>query len=82
MAAVTLAPAITCVESTPTSAGAPSAEHAAARRDALRECARLEVEIARLRAAATKERQLARQVELNLELKRVEAAKAAALSRL
>ncbi len=54
---------------------AANAEHAAARRDALQECARLEAEIARLRAAAAKEKQMARQVELNLELKRVEAAK-------
>ncbi len=59
-----------------------SADHAAARREALKECARLEAEIARLRAAAAKEKQLARQVELNLELKRVEAAQAAALARL
>ena len=59
-----------------------STKHAVARREALRECARLEAEIARLRAAAAKERQLARQVELNLELKRVEAAQAAALAKL
>lgn len=50
-----------------------NAGHATARRDALRECARLEVEIARLRAAAAKENQIPRQVELNLEIKRVEA---------
>lgn len=55
---------------------------AAARREALQECARLEADIARLRAAAARERQMARQVELNLELKRVEAARAAALARL
>jgi hypothetical protein len=61
---------------------AASAEHAAARRDALRECARLDAEIARLRAAAAKEKQMARQVELNLELKRVEAARAAARTKL
>lgn len=48
-------------------------DHAVARHDALRECERLEDEIARLRAAATKERQLPRQVELNLELKRLQA---------
>lgn len=59
-----------------------SAGHAAARREALQECARLEADIARLRAAAAKEKQMARQVELNLELKRVEAARAAALARL
>lgn len=61
---------------------AGNAEHAAARRDALQECARLDAEIARLRAAAAKEKQMARQVELNLELKRVEAAQAAARRRL
>ncbi len=59
-----------------------STEHVAARREALQECARLEAEIARLRAAAAKEKQLARQVELNLEIKRVEAAQAAALAKL
>lgn len=59
-----------------------NAEHAAARRDALQECARLDAEITRLRAAAAKERQMARQVALNLELKRVEAAQAAARSKL
>ncbi len=57
---------------------AGNAEHAAARRDALQECARLDAEIARLRAAATKEKQMAWQVQLNLELQRIEAAKVAA----
>ena len=61
---------------------AGDAEHAAARRDALQECARLDAEITRLRAAAAKEKQMARQVELNLELKRVEAARAAARTNL
>ncbi len=58
---------------TGTFAVAANAEHAAARREALQECARLEGEIARLRATAAKEKQMARRVELNLELKRVEA---------
>lgn len=58
------------------------AERRASRRDALRECARLEAEMVRLRSAAAKERQMARQVELNLELKRAEAARAAALAQL
>lgn len=58
------------------------AERFAARREAIAECARLGPEIARLRAAAKKEKQMARQVALNLEFKRVEAAHAAALSRL
>lgn len=50
---------------------ADSAEHAAARRHALQECERLELEAARLRTQAGKEKQIARQVELNLALKRV-----------
>lgn len=44
---------------------------AAACRKALRTCQRLELESARLRALAVKEKQMARQVELNLELKRI-----------
>lgn len=47
--------------------------HAAARREALRECRRLEQESARLRALASKEKQIAKQVDLNLALKRVQA---------
>lgn len=46
---------------------------AAARRGALRECQRLEQEAARLRTQAGKEKQMARQVDLNLALKRVQA---------
>lgn len=61
---------------------AVNTEHASARCDALQECARLDMEIARLRAAAMKEKQMARRVELNLELKRMEAAQAAARARL
>ena len=61
---------------------AANAEHAALRRDALQECARLDAEIARLRATAAKEKQMSRRVELNLELKRVEAAQAAARANL
>jgi hypothetical protein len=61
---------------------AANAEHATVRRDALQECARLDAEIARLRATAAKEKQMARRVELNLELKRVEAAQAAARTNL
>ena len=61
---------------------AANAEHASARRDALQECTRLDGEIVRLRAAAAKEKQMSRQVELNLELKRVEAARAAARTNL
>lgn len=61
---------------------AANAEHAAVRRDALQECARLDAEIARLRATAAKEKQVARRVELNLELKHAEAAQAAARANL
>jgi hypothetical protein len=61
---------------------AESPAKAAARQRALCEYARLDAEITRLRAAAAKERQVARQVELNLELKRVERERAAALEKL
>jgi len=46
---------------------------AADRRTALQEVARLETEVDHLRAAAIKERQVARQVELNLKIKTLEA---------
>lgn len=46
---------------------------AAARRMALHEVSRLEGEASRLRTAAVKERQVARQVELNLKIKALEA---------
>ena len=52
--------------------------HAEKRRDALVECARLETEMASLRAAAKSVKQLPRQVELNLQLKRLSEAHAAA----
>lgn len=55
---------------------------AAARRVALRECQRLEQEAGRLRALAAKEKQMAKQVDLNLALKRVHAALAASRERL
>lgn len=61
---------------------AADSEQATVRQESLRECARLETEIARLRAAAAKEKQMARRVQLNLELKRAEAAQAAARARL
>lgn len=61
---------------------AESPAHASARQEALRECARLDAEIVRLRAAAARERQVPRQVDLNLELKRAERQRAAALERL
>lgn len=72
-----LAARVTGVFATP-----ESPEQAAARQEALRECARLDAEIARLRSAAAKEKQVARQVELNLELKRVERQRSAARQRL
>ena len=53
-------------------------EQAAARRQALADCERLQAEVSRLRAQALREKQLARQVELNLTLKRVQAELAAA----
>jgi hypothetical protein len=74
--------ALHAARATGTFAVAANAEHAAARRDALHECARLDAEIVRLRAAAAKEKQMARQVELNMELKRVEALLAAAREKL
>ena len=54
-----------------------SPEQAAARRQSLQDCQRLELEAVSLRAKAAKEKQLARQVELNLALKRVQAQLAA-----
>lgn len=63
------------------SLGADAAQ-VSARQEALRECGRLDGEIARLRAAARKEKQLHRQVDLNMELKRLEAARAAAQAKL
>jgi hypothetical protein len=61
---------------------AASPDQAATRREALRECARLDTEIDRLRSVAAKEKQVPKQVALNLELKRAEAARAEALTRL
>ena len=57
-------------------------EQAAARRQALADCERLATEVSRLRAQAAKEKQMARQVELNLALKRVKAELAAACRQL
>lgn len=50
--------------------------------EALGEYQRLDAAIIRLRVAAVKERQIARQVELNLEVKRLEAAQAAVRAKL
>jgi len=60
----------------------PTPEGRAARREALRDCARLDADLARLRAAAAKEKQMPRRVQLNLEVKRAEAAQAIALAQL
>lgn len=63
-------------------APAESPQRARERAGALKACAALEGKIASLRAAAAKEKQLARQVELNLELKNLRAELEAARSRL
>lgn len=55
---------------------------AAARREALRTCRRLELECARLRSLAAKEKQIAKQVDLNLALKRISAELASAREQL
>ena len=60
------------VTGTFTATGTPA--QATARREALRTCQRLELESARVRAMASKERQMAKQVDLNLALKRISAA--------
>ena len=57
-------------------------EQAGLRRKALQECTDLARDISRLRATAAKEKQMARRVDLNLELKRLEAAQAAAQANL
>lgn len=54
-----------------------SPEQAHARRQALRECESLEAAITALRSAAAKEKQIHRQVELNLEQKQLQAKLAA-----
>ena len=63
---------------TGTFAPATTIEQATARRQALQECLSLEAKIASLASAAAKERQIHRQVELNLEIKRLRAAHDAA----
>jgi hypothetical protein len=55
---------------------------AAAQREALRACQRLEQESARLRSQAAKERQIAKQVDLNLELQQLAARLRAARAQL
>lgn len=53
-------------------AASASREHAVERHQALQEVKKLRVEIARLKAVAAKGKQIARQVELNTEIKRLE----------
>lgn len=59
---------------------ASSPQAAEIRRLALRECGRLEDEMNRIKSAAAKETQVSRQVEMNLELKRLANAHAASLA--
>ncbi|WP_439644081.1 DUF4391 domain-containing protein [Gemmatimonas sp.] len=61
---------------------ADSAAHATLRRTALKDLVLLNAEAAGLRANAAKEKQMSRRVKLNLELKRVEVALAAARANL
>ncbi|WP_310571410.1 DUF4391 domain-containing protein [Gemmatimonas sp.] len=61
---------------------AASAAHAALRRSALKDLVLLDAEATGLRANAAKQKQMSRRVELNQELKRVEAALAAARANL
>ena len=56
--------------------------HAAAREAALAELYRMEAELTRLRNAATRETQLARQVELNLQVQHLQARRAEAMRQL
>lgn len=62
--------------------GAGDSAQAATRRAALRECQRLDQECARLRALASKEKQMAKLVDLNLALQRVQTDLAAAREQL
>lgn len=57
-----------------------SREQVVARHQAMQDLKRLQAEIVSLRAVASKDKQLARQVELNMEIKRLEKSEAAALA--
>ena len=59
-----------------------SPEQAAARQAALAELESIDREVARIRASAKRETQVARQVELNLKLKAMQARRTAAEERL
>ncbi len=60
----------------------PTPRHAESRRTALQECQRLEAEITRLRAAASKDKQIPRQVEMNLAINRLVVQQAAIIRNL
>ena len=62
-----------CVWAIPTIAASDAPEAIQRRRDALEAHSRLTREIASLRAKATREKQLNRRVDLNLEIQRLEA---------
>jgi Domain of unknown function (DUF4391) len=74
--------ALLAAQVTGTFATAPSREQASARRAALEEYERLDAQMTTLRSAAAKERQLSRQVELNLELQRLQAEHSAVRAKL
>jgi hypothetical protein len=74
--------ALRAAELTGTFSVPDSTERARERRAALQDCERLDAEIASLRAAAEKEKQVPRLVELNLEIKRLVAALVVARSML
>jgi hypothetical protein len=74
--------AVLAAQATGTFVVASSPGMAAARRTALADCERLEAQLTKLRAAAVKERQVARRVELNVEIKRVQAEHSTARSKL
>ena len=57
---------------TGTFAQSETEEHASVRRAALQNCQRIEAEATRLRNIAAKEKQLARRVEMNIELQRLQ----------
>lgn len=63
-------------------AQAATKDAAIARREAVQKCSELEMQIAALRNAAAKEKQISKQVELNLGLKRLQAAQAALRTKL
>ncbi|MBU6260042.1 MAG: DUF4391 domain-containing protein [Burkholderiales bacterium] len=63
-------------------AEARTPDHAAAQRAALQRCIEIDKSIAELRSAAIKEKQLPRQVAMNLDIKRLQAERAAVVAKL